>query len=437
MHTYTTKTLPKSEVEIEVTLPFLDFEPHIKNAALKISEKVEISGFRKGKAPYDLVKNKVGEVAILEEAADLAVRKTYSDLVLKIAAEKKEAGEEFTPLGRPEITVTKLALGNDFVYKAKFSLLPKITLPGYKKIAAGTTKNKKAILVSEEEVKKTVDWILESRAPIITVSREARKGDVVEVDFETRLEGVKLENGDSKNHPLILGRGHYLPGFEDKLVGMSAGEEKNFKLTAPTDWFEKKLAGKEVDFKVKMNLVQEKQLPELTDEFAKGLGKFSSADDLRQNVKDGLTMEKESKEKQRIRVEIIQKVAEEAKVEIPEILLERELEKMLEELKRGVENMQMKWEDYLTQIKKNTDELRREWRSEAEKRVRIALSLKEIGKLEKIEPTEEEVNQEINRVLPSYGTPEKAAHEFDPADLRDYAKGIIRNEKVFEFLESL
>ena len=292
-------------------------------------------------------------------------------------------------------------------------------------------------MATEEEIKKSLDWVQNSRAQSIAVVRPAEKGDLVEIDFETRHDGVKVANGDSKNQPLILGQGNFLPGFEEQILGMQAGEEKNFSLPVPENWHEKSMVGKNLDFKVGMVVVQERKLPGLTDEFAKNIGRFEGMEDLKKNIKTSLQQEKEEKEKQRVRVLAIEAIGKETKADTPEVLIESELDKMNEELKTGVEGMHMKWEDYLLQIKKTPDDLRKDWREEAEKRVRIALALRQIAKLEKIEPTEDEIKGKTLQLLARYNGAEEAEKQIDPADLRDYARGIVRNEKVFEFLEKI
>ncbi|MDP3710391.1 MAG: trigger factor [bacterium] len=434
-HNYVLKNLPKSEIELEINIPFSELEPQVKRAAILISEKINIEGFRKGKAPYEIIKNKVGEMAIYEEAAELAVRKTYPEILEEIFQKNKTDGKDFTPIGKPEITITKIAPGNDLQYKVKLALLPEVKLGDYKNIAAKTNKDKKEVVVSDEEIDKTLQWIRESRAPVVTVDRPAQKEDLVEINFETRDNGVKIADGDSKNHPLVLGKGNYLPGFEDHITGMKTGEEKTFKITAPKDWHDKNLAGKELEFKVNLKLVQERRLPELTDDFAKSLGKFVSIEELKKNIESGMRQEKEAKEKQRMRVLAIEEIAEGSKMDVPDVLIERELDKMLAELKSGIENMGMRWEDYLLQIKKKPEDLRKDWRAEAEKRVKIALVLREVAKQENIEIPEDEIKNKSDEFLRQFKTSKQASQEIDLEELRSYTMGILKNEKVFELLE--
>lgn len=481
---YKISKIPHSEIELNVNLLFADFEPYFKKAVKLFSDEIEVPGFRKGHAPEQVVQERVGEMRIWERAADLAVRDSYIKILAEVREKESTAGSEFSPIGKPEVTVTKLAPGNDLEYKVKCAVLPAVKLPDYKSVAAKCKQGKREILISEEEIGKSLEWLQNSRATLITVDRPAAFGDRVEIDFVTRIggahpvrsqtpeasanpladrtsNGVKIEGGESKNHPFVLGQGKFIPGFEDALFGAKAGDEKSFTLVAPVDWPEKSFAGKALDFSVKINLVQERKLPPLTDEFAKNLGGFESLDALKKNIREGLTSEKEDKEKQRLRSEIISEVAKAAKIEVPNILIESELDKMFEELKGGVAQMGMKWEDYLLHIhpvrnqtpgasavppmaeqisngvKKAEELLRRDWHVEAERRVRIALCLREIAKIEKIEPSKEEIDTRANEILKQFESVEDASKKFDPDALREYTKGILRNEKVFEFLEGV
>ncbi|MEK7074139.1 MAG: trigger factor, partial [Patescibacteria group bacterium] len=429
--------LPKYQIELEVILPFAEFEPHVKRAAVALSEERDIDGFRKGKAPYDAVKNKFGEHIIYERAAEHAVRKTYPALIERFEKNPPEGVKEFLPIGSPEITIIKLAPGNEFIYKAKLSLMPHIELPDYSAIAKRFATEKKDAAVTDDEIAKTLEWIRESRMQTTAIDRAAQDGDGVEVDFEIRHGGVKWEGGESKNHPLVIGKKTFIPGFEQELIGMKAGEEKNFSLTLPHDWHDKALAGKAIDVHVTVKLVLERTMPELTDEFVKQLGAFDSVDALKKNISMGLLQEKKDKERQRVRVLIIEAIAKEITIEVPDVLVERECDKMIDEVHGSIEQMGMKWEDYLLHIKKTIEELRAEWRTEAQKRVRVALTLHEIAAKENINPTLEEIEKKSNEVASQYGSPEDAQKQIDPTRLREYTKGILRNEKVFEFLESI
>lgn len=308
----------------------------------------------------------------------------------------------------------------------------KIELENHK----GIEVKKQELKVEEKEIDDALNYLQKSRAKIITINQPAQKGNRIEIDFEVRSDGVLVENGLSKNHPLILGEGHFLPGFEDQLVGVKAGEEKEFSLKVPADWSDKRIADKNLDFKVKMNLVQERQLPEMNDELAKSLGKFDNLQKLRENIKEGLMQEKEVMEKQRIRIEIIEKIAENSKMEIPEVLVEKELGNMVNEFKMNVDQFGMDFETYLTQIKATAEELKKGWREQAEKRVKIGLCLKAIANKEKIVPTTQEVEEKMNQELMRYPDMEKVKKDIDLVALKEYTENILINEKVFELIES-
>jgi len=215
-----------------------------------------------------------------------------------------------------------------------------------------------------------LEYLQNSRAKYVTVNRPAQSGDRVEIDFVTRCGGVKIEGGEDKNHPLIVGKGSFIPGFEKQLEGMKSGEEKNFSLVVPNDWPQKNLAGKKLDFEIKMNLVQKREIPSLNDEFARSLGKFDSLNHLKKSIKDGLFQEKEIKEKERIRLELIEKAAADSKVEIPEILIDIEIEKMIDELRNSTQSMG------LSLRKKTLKFLKRRLQRKSTRLLSITLALK-------------------------------------------------------------
>jgi trigger factor len=306
-----------------------------------------------------------------------------------------------------------------------------IELTNYKGLKIKRNKLK----VEKEEVDKSLDYLRQSRAKIITVNKPAKKGDRVEIDFEFRSAGIKIEDGASKNHPLILGDGRFLPGFEKELEGMERNQEKEFSLKAPENWPDKRIADKNLDFKVKMNLVQEREIPELNNEFAKSLGHFESLDALKKNIEQGLFEEKEIKENQRIRIELIEKVAQESKMEIPFSLIEQELERILAEFKYSINSLGLDFDKYLKEINKTFEEIKKDWRGQAEKRVKIALCLRAIADKENIEVSEEEITERINQDLKTYPDMEEAEKNIDLQSLKEYTKEVLRNEKVLGLLE--
>lgn len=421
--------MPHSQIELEVEISGEDMAGLREKTLKEMTAAAAVKGFRPGKAPKELVEKEIGGEKVDQETIQSALEKTYPQIIID---------NDIEAIGRPEITIMKFAPGNPFVYKAKVSVLPEVALPDYKTIAGEIlTKEKKILSVEDKEVNDALAWLQKSRAKHVAVLRPAQKGDFVEIDFETRLNGVKIENGESKNHSLIIGEGGFMPGFEDNLVGLEVGREKEFSLKAPDDYFAKNLAGKSLDFKARLNVLQQRDLPALDDDFAGGLGNFENLEGLKKSVKDGIMTEKEQKEKERVRMKTIEAITNQTNFETPQILIDYELEKMMGELNQSVGRIGLALDQYLSQIKKTEDELKKEMAPSAEKRVRIALVLKAIAKKENINVPENEIEAQVNETLKRYSNDAKAKKNIDLEQLKDYTKGVIRNEKVFELLEKI
>jgi len=272
-----------------------------------------------------------------------------------------------------------------------------------------------------------------SRAKFSQIERAAQKGDFIELEYSS----PQIENGKIQKDGFFLGQGYLIPGFEEKLEGMVAGEEKSFSLRFPETHSQENLAGKEINFKTKMLSVQKVELPQIDDQFAKSLGNFENLNSLKENITKGLKMEKEIKESQRIRQEILDKIAEKISWEIPEILIETEKNRMLEDLKINVrQKLQISFEEYFKKINKSEKEILESFQQDAEKMVKSPLILKEIAKKENIEAKEDEIKEKVNQALGSYPDPEKAQKEVDPERLKLYIEERIKNEKTLQFLES-
>ncbi|MBI4132425.1 MAG: trigger factor [Candidatus Sungbacteria bacterium] len=433
---YTLERTSNTGLTIAVRAPYQELEPLFGAAAKRISEAEDIEGFRRGKAPYETIRQKFGEFKILEEAAGMYIRANFETILKEVRAEEFK-NSSFEPVGEPQITITKLAPGEEFRFKIALTLLPAIELPDYRAIARRVLATRRVPQTAEQEVSDAIGWLRESRAKIVTVNREAREGDRVEIDFNAAASGAPLNGGASENHPLILGRGRFPPGFESALIGMKAGQERTFSLAVPPDWRDKALAGRNVEFTAKMKLIQEREVPAFDDGFAKSLGNFGSTAAVEKNIRDGLTIEKEEKERERLRMAMAQEIADEAKAEIPDALIGRELDKMAAELKDSIVGMGLTFEDYLTHIKQTAESIRREWRSDAERRVKIALMLSEIAQREGIAPAEAEIQEAMRRTAAHRGLDAKDIATLDREAFIRYHVGVARNEKVFRWLESL
>jgi len=422
-----TEKLSGSRVSLSVTIPAKEFESFQKQALEHLAKDIKIDGFRPGKAPHSMIEEKIGSEKIIAEAAERAVKKSYVDAITK---NKIEA------IGEPKITVTKIAPGNDFEYKAEISVLPKIVLGDYRK-QAKEIKKTAPTEIKAEEIEKEIELIRGSRAKLITVSREARKEDRVEIDFQVLIDGKEIPGGTSKNHPLTIGESYFIPGFEDKLIGMKANEDKQFELTFPEDYHKKELAGKPALFKVTMKIVQEKDLPEISDNFAKGLGEFENLDKLKASIKEGMEMEQKKKNGEKWRQDALEKIIADVNIEVPDVLLEGEIDKMVAEFEQNIASTGMNLDKYLESVKKTIEGLREDWKEPALHRIKAALALQEIARLENISPENSEIEEELNKTLAYLKNQADVEKNLDMERIYNYTKGVLTNEKVFHFLENL
>jgi len=423
------KKLPKSEIEMLIEFDPTEWGKFVDQAVQQLSKEVKIDGFRPGAAPRQLLEQKIGQGKILEQAADLAVRQGYTKAI-------KENNVDV--IGQPEIQVLKVAQENPFEFKAKVAVLPEIDLADYKEIAkADKPKKKDEIKITEKEAEESLTWLQKSRTKYVTVNRPIQKGDRAEIDFLAKKEDQIIEGGESKNHPVLVGEGKFVPGFEDQLIGLKENEEKKFSLVFPEDFKPAELSGQLVNFEVKIKLVQEPQAPELNDEFAKNVGNFESLAKLKETLSDNLASEKEHKEKDAWRAKVLEKITKKSTMELPDILIKSELDRMIEEFKNNVAQMGLNFDDYLKKIKKTEEELKKEWGIKAEERSRAGLVLSEIAKREEVAVADEEIDAEITNMVKHYPEWEAVKAQIDIKQLKEYTKGRLKNEKVFELLEKI
>ena len=425
------KKLPKSRIEFEVSVPWKEWEKYLDKAAEEISEEIKFPGFRPGKAPRKMVERKVGQGTLFNNAAEKAVQKSYVDFALK---------EKLDVLGQPEVEIEEIKEGEDLKYKVRVAVMPEAEIKDeYKKEIKKINEeySQKTAEAKEEDLVLELEKLANSRVKLVTVQREARKNDSAEIDFQVLVDGVPIENGTSKNHPVVIGKDVFIPGFEDNLVGMKEGEEKEFELEFPKDYHQKNLAGRKATFKVKMNLVQERQTPEINDDFAKSLGNFENLEALKKSIKDG--MEEEQKHKlhdEKINA-YVEKIIDNTEADLPEVLVHQEIHQMLQEFEYQLQTMGMDLEQYLAQLKKDAEELEKDWEPQAEKRVKSALALKKIAKLEDIRIESKEIEDEMNKTMQYYRNVKDMEKNIDMERLYNYTKGVLENQKVFELLEKI
>ncbi len=411
------------QAELTVELTKDDLKKYINEAENEVGRDLQIDGFRKGKVPKDLLKKHTDPNQIRELALQVALRDSL---------DKTIADEHLDALSVGKLDIKENS-ADKLIYKVQLVLSPEFLMPDISKIKI----ERKKIEVDQKEIDETVEAVRASRAKLVDKDEPAQTGDRVEIDFEVKSDGKIIEGGTSKNHPLIIGGKNFIPGFEDQLVGMAKGEEKLFSLNAPVDYFQKSIAGKKLDFTVKIIDIKKVQLPELNDDFAVSLGKFKNSNELLANLKDSIQQEKEMKEKQRIRLEILGKMIDSSDIKTPELMIEHQLEDMMRGLDNDLHNNGMELGPYLAHIGKTQEELKKSWRNEAEKQVKMALVLHKIVKDKKIVVSTSEIEEALNFTVQSLmlrGGIEKPT-DLDIESMREDISSKLINEKALDFLE--
>jgi len=426
------KKLKDSEIEILFEVSPEELNEFRERVILDLKKDFEMKGFRKGKAPKEIVFKEIGEEKIWQETVRLTVEESYLKYMAK---------EKIEPLSSPKIEVLstdKSPLKKPFIFKVNFSVLPKIKLPDYRKITSEIKRRK--VSVKKEEIENVIKQLQFSKANLTFKNGPAQRGDFVEIEYFS----PKIEKGKKFKDAFILGKGFLIPGFEEKLEIMKAGQEKNFSLKFPEKHFQpapgnedrakKDLAGKALKFNVKMKAVKKIGFPEINDAFARNLGNFEDLKALKKNIREGLKAEKEVLENQRTRKEILDKIREGVDFPVPEILIEREKDYLMEDLKKRTPEG-LSFEDFLKKIKKSEEEISKSLLEVAEKRIKNSLIIREISEKEGLLPSEDEIKKRTNEILKNY--PSEKTKDVDLDELKSFTKGVIIQEKIFQFLENV
>lgn len=419
-------TIDKGELKdglqtVTVTLSKEEFQPYIESTVKELAKSVKVDGFREGEAPYNVLKQKIGEMRILEHAAERAVQKTYLD-ALKDTDVKKAAGID--------PSVIKLAPDNDFVYSIAITLWPEVELGDFSKVSI----KKKEIKISDEEITKVLHDLQKVHAKEILMMREVQKGDKVEVDAEIKLNNVVIEGGTLKKYPFVIGEGMMIPGFEDQLLGMKADQSKTFTLTFPKEYHGKHVAGKECVFDVKLINVYHRSMPDLNNEFAKMAANKETLEELKEEIKEKLSSEKSKEINDTAQRELMEELIKKTKYgTIPEILISRETQKMEHELKHQVERMGLKYEDYLSNMNKTAEQIKLDMAGEAMTRLKAGLLIEEILKQENISVEDKEITEFLEVATAQYKEEEKK-QILENKEYREHARNQLMSQKVTKHL---
>lgn len=414
------KTENNNELKLEFTVDAKIFAEGIEKVFKKNAKYFNVPGFRKGKVPMNIAEKHYGVEMFYEEAFNEVVPEIYD-------REIKENNLEV--VSRPSIDIVQMEKGKDLVFTAVVQTKPEVELGKYK----GIELEKVEYTVEDKDIDHELGHMAEKNARVITVEdRPVQEGDIAVIDFEGSVDGVPFEGGKAEKHELEIGSHSFIEGFEDQVIGMKIEEEKDINVTFPEEYFSKDLAGKPAVFKVKVHEIKAKELPTMDDDFAKDVSEFDTLDELKASIKKNLEEQNEHKAKHEIEDKAIEKVCENAKVEIPSGMIELEIDNMEEDMNRRLAYQGLNVEQYLKFLNKTKEDFRNEMKPQAETSIKTRLVLEAISKDAKIEIPEEELNAKIAELAKTYNRPEdelKANEEF-----KKYVSSSLESEKVIKYI---
>lgn len=404
------------EVDVET------FNKGLDSAFKKVSKEVTIPGFRKGRIPRGLFEKRFGVESLYQDALDMVLPDAYMAAV-------EETGIE--PIDQPEIDIEQIEKGKELIFTATVQVKPEVTLGEYK----GLEVEKMDTEVTEEDVEEELKTLQSRQAELVIKEEgEAVDGDTVVIDFEGFVDGEPFEGGKSENFSLELGSGSFIPGFEEQLVGVTTGAEKEVEVTFPEEYHAEDLAGKEAVFKVKVHEIKTKELPELDDEFAKDVDEnVETLEELKASIKDRLAESKKNEADQKLRDDLVDQASENAEMEIPEVMITSEQDRMIQEFEQRLQMQGMNLELYAQFSGQSEQDLREQMKEDASKRVRMNLTLDAIAKAENIEVSDEDVDKEFEKMAEMYNMQADEVKNLLGANLENM-KADLRIQKAVEFL---
>ena len=418
------ENLDKNMVKLTIEVPAEELEKAIEAAYKKQKNQISVPGFRKGKVPRAMIEKMYGAEVFYEDAANALMQQNYPSAV-------DESGVDI--VSRPSIDVVQIEKGKPFIYTAEVAVRPEVTLGKY----MGVTVTKIDTSVSEEEVNEALEQQRNNNARTITVTdRAVAVGDTAVIDFEGFVDGVAFEGGKGENHPLEIGSHSFIDTFEDQLVGKNAGDEVEVNVTFPEQYQAADLAGKPATFKVKINEIKAKELPELDDEFAQDVSEFDTLAEYKESLKKNLEEKKENEAKRTKEDEAVQKIIDKSKMDIPEAMIDTQCETMIEEFAQRIAQSGLSMDQYLQFSGLTVDGLKEQVRPEALSRIQASLVLEQIAKDENIEVSDEDVNAEIEKMAASYGMEADKLKEYMGDAEKDSMKKDLAINKAVELVMS-
>ena len=409
-------------VEFELTVAKEKFEEGMQKSYIKNVKQFNIPGFRKGKAPRKYIEKIYSEAIFYDDAINFVFPEEYEAAVKELAIE---------PVDRPDVDVKEVGSGKDLVLEVKVDVVPEVEIKNYK----GLEVEEKKYDVAEKDVKEELERMRERNSRMVTVDdRAVKEGDTANIDFEGFVDGVAFEGGKGEGFDLVIGSGSFIPGFEDQLVGANTGDEVEVNVKFPEEYHAAELKGKDAMFKVKVNKISYKELPELDDEFAKDASEFETLKELKADIKAKKKAANEAKAKAEMENEAVEKLVAEMKADIPEGMIESRTESLLRDFEMRLYQQGMNLEMYQKYTGMTMEDFKKQFRPQAENAVKSTLALEKVAELEKIEVTEAELDAKIEELAKNYGMEVEKAKEVLRDEDKENIKKDCKIEKAVEFI---
>lgn len=416
------ENLEKNMAKLTIEVSAEELEKALNAAYQKEKNKISIPGFRKGKVPRAMIEKMYGPAVFYEDAANTLMQENYPAAV-------EESGVDI--VSRPTVDVVQIEKGKPFIFTAEVAVRPEVTLGKY----MGVTVTKIDTSVSDEEVEESLEKERNNNARTITVTdRPVENGDTAVIDFEGFVDGVAFEGGKGENHPLEIGSHTFIDTFEDQLIGKNTGDEVEVNVTFPEQYQAADLAGKPAVFKVKINEIKTKELPELDDEFAQDVSEFDTLAEYKEDLKKRLVEQKENEAKRTKEDEAIQKIIDKSKMDIPDAMIDTQCDTMIEEFAQRIAQSGLSMDQYLQFSEMTVDKLREQVRPEATTRIQSSLVLEQIAKDENIEITDEDIDAEIEKMAKAYGMEADKLKEYMGESEKKSMKNDLAIQKAVELV---
>lgn len=416
------ENIEKNVVQLEIEVDAAKFEEGMNKSYLKNVKRFNIPGFRKGKAPRKIVERYYGEQVLYEDAINIVCSEAYDQAIEE---------NDIHPVDKPEIDIKQIGNGQNLIFTAKVTVRPEVELGEYK----GVEVAKIDVVITDEDVEKEIQKVAEKNARMVAVEdRPLQNGDISNIDFEGFIDGVPFEGGKAEGYSLVIGSGQFIPGFEDQLIGAAKGAEVEINVTFPEDYGKEELAGKPALFKVKVNDIKVKELPVIDDEFAKDVSEFDTLEEYKQSIRKKLFDDAEHKAKHETEDKIIEKVVDNATVDIPQVMIDKHVDRLIYDFDMRLRYQGFDLNRYLEMMGMDMTAFREQFAARAQKEVKTQLVLEKVCKTENIQAGEDEVDAEISRLAESYKqNVEDFKKHLRPDDI-EYIKGNLEIKKTVDQL---